>query len=616
MSSAPLLSAYELTKTFGTKALFTEISISLEEGEKVALIGPNGSGKSTLLRMIAGLEEADSGSVRAKKGLRSAYVAQMDVFDERLSIGKTLEDALVAVGYDQHEVAGKIGITCGRFGFLDKNILVGTLSGGWKKRLAIARGIIVEPELLLLDEPTNHLDIEGVIWLEEVLSKVNFAFLFVSHDRYFIESLAERVIEINRQYPKGFFTSEGAYGDFLEARSNFLIGLHQTKEALANKVRREVAWLRQGAKARTTKSKYRSEKALQMVEELKNFNLDEKKVALEFSASNRKSKDLIKLENVSKGFEDRKLFNNVTLTLSPGVRLGVVGPNGSGKTTFMRVLLGELKPDSGRVIMANNLRIAFFDQARKQLDESMSLKQTLCKEGDSVVFQGKSIHVAGWAERFLFSKDQLSLKVGSLSGGEQARVLLAQLMLQETDVVLFDEPTNDLDIKTLEVLEESFCDYPGAIVLITHDRYLLDRVANLVVGIEGEEAALYGSYEQWERARKLKRESQSNNNRESEKPEGAEIPGSKKRTKLSYQEQRELDGIEKTILQAEKLAELLQLECSSPNIISDPKALKDCCEKLSKQQKLVEALYERWQELEALKREIQALKSTKSAEQK
>ncbi len=588
MSQAPLISALELGKTFGTDPLFSDITLAVDQNEKIALIGPNGSGKSTLLKILSGLEFPDQGEVRPRNGLRTAYVAQEDIFDDKLKVSEVLEEALSEIGFSPHEVEGKIEVICGRAGFSDKHAVTGTLSGGWKKRLAILRGLITEPDLLMLDEPTNHLDIDGIIWLEKILSAVNCAILFVSHDRYFIESLAKRVIEINRRYPKGFFSCVGGYTDFLESREDFLTGLQQTKESLANKVRREVEWLRQGAKARTTKSKYRIERAGKLQDKLKSYNLDEGKVSLEFAASNRKSKDLIKIEEVSKELGGKSLFKDVSFILSPGIRLGVIGPNGSGKTTFLNLLLGRIAPDKGKVTIAKNLNFAFFDQKRTQLDRTLTLKESLCPEGDAVVFNGRQIHVAGWAERFLFPKDKLSLPVSSLSGGEQARVLLAKLMLEKTDVLFFDEPTNDLDIRTLEILEESFSEYPGAIVLITHDRYLLDSCSTHVLGLGKTQGEIFGSYSQWESL----------------------LQSKATKVKLSPAERKELDNIEKEILKAEKVVEKMQTELISEEIASDAGKLNEHCKKLTIQQKKVEDLYNRWEELEAIKKEIRSQNQT------
>lgn len=603
MSPSPLISATELTKNYGVNPLFSDITLSVGERERVALIGPNGSGKSTLLRMLAGIDVPDHGEVRIRNGLQIAYVAQEDIFDSNLSVAETLEETLIKAGFDTHNLGGKIEVICGHFGFTNKKIKTSSLSGGWRKRLAIACGLVVEPALLLLDEPTNHLDISGVLWLEKFLARSNCTLLFVSHDRYFIDHLASRVIEINRQYPRGFYSSSGTYVDFLESRQEYLIGLHKSKEALANKVRREVAWLRQGAKARTTKSKYRSDQALQLQDNLKKFNLDEQSASLEFAASNRKSKDLIKVEEISKSFNERILFKNVTFTISPGIRLGIVGPNGSGKTTFLKTLLGEIQPDCGRVKFANNLKIAFFDQARSQLDRNVTLKSALSDGGESVVFNNREIHVAGWAERFLFSREQLSLQVGSLSGGEQARVLLAKIMLQQSDILLFDEPTNDLDIKTLEVLEESFLEFPGAIVLITHDRYLLDRTCNIVLGLGDGGSSIYSDYFQWEiDNQNITDKSQNQNNKKIDIEEASSYE--KESTKLSYNQKRELETIEKDILRAESIVDSFKSDIESGTFANDPTALRECCQKLSIEQQRVDELYNRWQELDELKRKF------------
>ncbi|MDZ4784578.1 MAG: ABC-F family ATP-binding cassette domain-containing protein [bacterium] len=600
MSVVPLLSAQELSKTFGIKNLFNNISFSINPNEKVALIGPNGSGKSTLLKIFAGLEDSDTGNVHPRRDLRSIYVPQEDRFDEKLTVFQTLIQVLVAAGHEEYEIEGRVGVEIGRAGFKDKDAIVGTLSGGWKKRLAIIRGLILDPELLLLDEPTNHLDIDGVLWLEDLLNKNTNAIVFISHDRYFIARLAERVVELNKRYPQGYFCADGDYGDFLEARALYLTGLKQTQESLANRVRREVEWLRQGAKARTTKSKYRSNEALKLVDELKNSKFDDRKAQLEFSTSNRKTRDLIKVEEITKSISGRTLFKDISVTLSPGVRLGIVGPNGSGKTTFVKTLLGELQPDQGKITRANHLRVSFFDQARKLLDRSVTLKRALAPQGgDSVLFNGQSMHVVSWARRFLFSNEQLSVPVSSLSGGEQARVLLAQLMLQESDIILFDEPTNDLDIATLEVLEESFCEFPGAIVLVTHDRYLLDRTATTILGLSSNGGSFFASYLQWE----AQHQSELNNpssgklkiatNNLTNKPDFSTVI-----VKLTQEENRELRGIESKIVKTEAELIKLQQEIMSEKISRDAAALNKCCEAIALQQKTIENLYKRWEVLE------------------
>ncbi len=606
MPATPLISLEKLTKSF-TEPLFEEITLAINEREKVVFIGPNGSGKSTLLRMMAGVDDPDSGIVHTRKGLRISYVAQQDVFDEHATVDQVLRQALIdssaqSAEHD-HELNGQVSIALGRAGFHDCSVQVSTLSGGWRKRLAIARGLALNPELLLLDEPTNHLDIDGILWIEEIVRESSCAVVFVSHDRYFIERLAQRVIEINRLYPGGFFSSAGSYRDFLESRTLYIEGLEQTHASLANKARRELAWLRQGAKARTTKSRYRSAEAERLQDEVKATRITSERADFEFAPSSRKSRDLITIEEIAKSFSARLLFEGISLILSPGVRLGVVGANGTGKTSFLKILLGEVAPDRGRVIAAPKLKVAFFDQARKRLNPDQSLKSALCTDGDSVVFDGKQVHVSAWAERFLFSTTQLALPIKKLSGGEQARVLLAQIMREQADIILFDEPTNDLDINTLEVLEQSFLEYPGAIVLVTHDRYLLESTATSVLGLLGPQSAIFGSYSQWEQARKQQAHQKSSVRSATNIPTD---PGSKvpKRVKLSFKEQKEYEGIESQILRAEGRVTGLKEKIAAPETVANASLLRECCQKLAEEELIVETLYNRWQELDQKKRGI------------
>jgi len=603
MATAPLVSVQDLAKIFGTKVLFEGITVAVSEGERIALIGPNGSGKSTLLRMFAGLEEFDRGNVRPRRDLHLSYVAQEDVFESDKTVEDILTETLIASGCRDDEIHGKVSVALSKAGFSDYSIKASSLSGGWRKRLSIVRGLITNPELLLVDEPTNHLDISGILWLEELIERANFALVFVSHDRYFIEKLARRVVEINRKYPQGFLSIDGDYADFMEAREGYLAGLKQTRDSLANKVRREVEWLRQGAKARTTKSKHRIEEAHKLEGALGKFKLEDTRATLSFSASDRKTRELIKAESIGKSLGGKQLFSDLDLVLAPGSRLGIVGGNGSGKTTLVRTLLGELQPDTGRVIRASNLKYAFFDQARKQLDPSLTLKRALVKEGDGVVFNGRPLHVTGWAKRFLFSADQLSTKVAELSGGEQARLLLAKIMLEEADILLFDEPTNDLDIDTLEVLEESFSEFPGAIVLVTHDRYFLDRVTNVLIGIGNGKAARFGSYAQWEASKERFLGTES--------PEDEVAPVQKKnltapkqKLRMSFKEQQDLSTIEEKILKEETKLSSLQDDINNPDKAHDHVFLIECAKSLQAQREAVEKLYARWHELEEKKKAI------------
>ena len=601
MAPTPIISTQEITKGFAEHPLFSKLSLSIHEQERLALIGNNGSGKSTLLKILAGLEEVDDGTVSMRKGLRCAYVPQQEDFPSGKTAGEIIEETLQSQGVESGDMARRASIYLGAAGFNDDSVLVDSLSGGWKKRLSIACALALEPDCVLLDEPTNHLDIDSILWLENYLDSLRCAVAFVSHDRYFIERLATRVLEINKMYPNNAMICDGGYADYIEFRENRLTQLQQQRQSLANKVRREVEWLRQGVKARTTKSRSRINEAHKLIDKLKSSPTGEQRRAdIEFSSTQRKTKELIKAERLAQSMGGKQLFSEVSLVLSPGSRLAVVGPNGSGKTTFIRTLLGDLTPSAGRVIRAPHIRTAFMDQARSQIRDEVTLRDFLCPHGDSVLFQGQSIHVAAWAARFLFSHNHLATTLGSLSGGERARALLAKSMSQECDVLLFDEPTNDLDIATLENLEESFESFPGAIVLITHDRYLLERTASSVLGLRNGTGIMYGSYEQWEAARG--EEEASGASKKDTSQSAQEKP--KQATKLSYKDARELSMIEETIAQAETKLSEIQSAIDSGENSTNANKLAELCDALISQQQEVERLYERWQHLESLQKAL------------
>jgi ATP-binding cassette subfamily F protein uup len=601
MPPSPIISTQEISKGFSEHPLFSHLSLAIHEQERLALIGNNGSGKSTLLKILAGLEEVDEGTLSVRKGFSCAYVPQQEDFPAGKTAGEIIEQTLNSRGIDPADIARRASIYLGAAGFNDAAVPVDALSGGWKKRLSIACALALEPDCLLLDEPTNHLDIDSIIWLENYLDSLRCAIAFVSHDRYFIERLATRVLEINRMYPNNAMLCDGGYADYIEFREDRLAQLQQQRQSLANKVRREVEWLRQGVKARTTKSRSRINEAHKLIDKLKSSPTGEQRRAeIEFSSTQRKTKELIKAERIAQSMGGRLLFSEVSLVLSPGSRLAVVGPNGSGKTTFIRTLLGDLEPSGGRVIRAPHLRTAFMDQARSQLRDDLTLREFLCPHGDSVLFQGQSVHVAAWAARFLFSHHHLATTLGSLSGGERARALLAKSMSQECDLLLFDEPTNDLDIATLENLEESFESFPGAIVLITHDRYLLERTASSVLGLRDGSGIMYGSYAQWEASRG-EDDTRVGVNKDSAKTVATK---SKQPTKLSYKDARELSMIEETIAQAEVKLSEIQGAIDSGEHSTNANKLTELCDALITQQQEVERLYERWQHLESLQKAL------------
>ncbi|HWZ96735.1 MAG TPA: ABC-F family ATP-binding cassette domain-containing protein [Candidatus Dormibacteraeota bacterium] len=599
----PLINAHALSKKFGIAPLFQNISFSVSDGDRIGLIGPNGSGKSTLLEILAGNIRPNTGEVALRKRARMAKVAQVSEFAPGETVRSVIESAMLETNVPEVERASRFAETLGRTGFIDLDTSAHALSGGWKKRLAIATALVQAPDLLLLDEPTNHLDLAGIEWLESLLQDAPFACVVVSHDRYFLENVATVMVELSRSYEDGFLRVEGNYSKFLEAKENYLHAQQKHQEALENRVHTELEWLRRGPKARTTKSKARIDKAHQMIGDLADMNARTRTTAtkIDFTATNRQTKNLISLENVSYEIPGRTLFSKLDFDVTSGMRVGLVGPNGSGKTTLLKLLRSDLQPETGKIKKADALRVVYFDQNR-QLDPDILLKRALAPDSDSVIYQDRVIHVAGWAARFLFTGEDLNRPIGRLSGGERARVLIAQLMLQPADVLLLDEPTNDLDIPTLEILEESLLEFRGALVLVTHDRFLLDRVSTLVLGLDGfggsERFADYSQWETWQGEQRVVLESKRITFKEKSATTAPSVQSFAGKKRLSYKEDRELNNMEQTIANAEKLLHEKLAALHDPAIASDGARLHAASVELEAAQKSVDALYARWAELE------------------
>ena len=599
MAPSLLISTHFTNKSYGAQPLFTDISLQVFDNERLGLIGPNGAGKSTFLKILADLEDADSGEISRKRNIHMIYLPQDDVLGPEKTIEETLFHAIPKeleawqVSRRRQEIMSLIGVD-------NTKQKIKTLSGGWRKRLAIGQALFQKPELLLMDEPTNHLDLEGILWLENLLKDAPFAFVLVSHDRFFLENTTNRIVELNQRYPEGFLKVEGNYSAFVEKREKCIHEQAKLETVLSNKVRREIEWLRRGPKARTSKARYRIDKAHRLGEnlaEVKGRNAKNRSVDIAFDTTHRKTKKLLDAQDLRKTLGGKLLFGNLSLRLVPGICIGVMGKNGTGKSTLIQILNGNLTPDAGSVKVAEGLRVLTFDQKRELSEGSQTLRQALSPEGDTVIYQGRSFHVTAWAKRFLFQKDQLDMPVSGLSGGEKARVLIANLTLQPADILLLDEPANDLDIPTLEVLEESLEEFPGAIVLITHDRFLMERLCDLLLYLDGDGGAEYfADYDQWLQYRKdrLPATPQSG--------ETSQSPPNNKPQKLAYEERKELNRIEKQIEKAEGIADNLQRQLQDPGIMCDADRLAERYAEHQEGQKKVEQLYERWEELEALSR--------------
>lgn len=571
-----LYSCQSVSKSYSTRVLFKDLSLSIFAKDRIGLIGPNGAGKSTFLKIVAGLEKPNTGILSPRRDLKIGYVPQAcefpDLPPETILINVIKEDL---PDYEKERLAQT---WLSKLGFTGNEASAALLSGGWKKRLGFACELISNPDLILYDEPTNHLDVEGILWLENFLARESPTYLLVSHDRYFLQNVTNRVIEIDPAYPKGMFAIDGNYADFLEKKEQFLAGQIQQERSLATKARRETEWLRAGVKARTTKSQSRIDEAHEILQEHSDVSRrnTQRRAKIDFAASERETRKLIVAKNLGKDLGGRTLFKNLDFILSPGTRIGLLGPNGSGKTTLLKLLSDEIKPDQGTIKKADALQTVYFDQHRAQLPQNLTLREALSPKGDYVTFRGQEVHVNGWCKRFLFSPDLLDMTINRLSGGERARISIAHLMLQPADVLLLDEPTNDLDIPTLETLEESLLEFPGAVVLITHDRCMLDRICNSLITL-GEEATPPEKEKE-----KEKREERS----EKSKPS------------LSYLEKKEYDEIERKIGKLEEEVKALNHLLEKSEIAENAVKLNEVCQAIGLAENKIEQLYLRWQELE------------------
>ncbi len=597
-----LLSAQSIQKSFGVRPLFKSLSFVIAEKERIGLIGANGAGKSTLLKILSGKMEADEGNLSFQKGLRVGFLEQSPQLDPETTIEEAIFSGVADPSSTEahalvHEWISKLNLESQGFSAHSK---VANLSGGWQKKVALAKELVKEPELLLLDEPTNHLDLDSILWLEALLIRAPFAVVVITHDRVFLQNVTNRILELGHQYAQGVLDVPGDYATYLELKESTLSQQRVEEITLKNKLRRETEWLRRGPKARTTKQKARIDRATDLqldVKELEYRN-QTRNVSLEFQSAKKQPNRLIEAKNISKSYGNKTLFKDFNLFIGPGSCIGLLGRNGCGKSTLIRCLLGQESTDSGNIVRAETLSVAYFEQKRESLDLSLSVQKTICPGGDTVIYRGEPVHIRGYLGRFLFSSEQIQLPVGKLSGGEQSRLLLAKLMLKEAKILVLDEPTNDLDIETLDVLQQCLSDFDGGIIIVTHDRYFLDQVATEIIAfpdLDQTNGSLikFADLSQWETWR--------NNNQILKSPKKTtEVNDSlKKKKKMSYHEVRELSLMEGKIQEAEAVLEQLQAESSQPDIQSNSKKLTDIYQAIAEAQEKVEQLYQRWSELEA-----------------
>jgi ATP-binding cassette subfamily F protein uup len=618
---AILLSAQGLHAAYGARPLFEDVSFTVEEGERIGLIGPNGAGKSTLLRLLASTAVGDatqSGQVSRRRNLRVGLLEQVPRFEPGATVESAVSGHAAESDWERaaetHALLAKLDLS-GAVAGVTPATPIAALSGGWRKRVALARELARQPDLLLLDEPTNHLDVESIEWLEELIAGSRFATITVTHDRLFLQRVATRILELDRRNAGGLLAVAGDYATYVRVKTETMHAQERRETVLRNTLRRETEWLRRGAAARTTKQQARIARAGDIAEEVAELGTRNttRTASLSFQATERSPRRLIEARGVGKRYDDRTIFAGVDLLVSPGTRVALLGPNGCGKSTLLRVLLGEEPPSSGTVTRADGLQVAYFAQARDTLDPARSVADTVCPDGDFVSYRGARVHRHGYLERFLFSAEQAGMAVGKLSGGEQSRLLLAQLMLREAQILVLDEPTNDLDLATLAVLEETLTEFDGAVLLVSHDRYFVDQVATVILAFAptrnqalgaptAPDAGLarFASLAQWEAWRAARdAEATALAVVEAAAARATAAPAAKPaRRKLGYLEQREYDTIEATIAAAEAALQAAVADSEDPVHASDGPRLVELLAAVEQRRADVDRLYARWAELE------------------
>jgi ATP-binding cassette subfamily F protein uup len=599
MAEPPILTLADVSLTFGGDPLFVGASLAVAPGERVALVGRNGSGKSTLLKLMAGLVQADEGTRFLRPGTGVGYMAQEPGFAGFATLG-----AFAAEGLPEHEdwraEAAMAGLK------LDPGLAPEAASGGERRRAALAKILAEAPDLLLLDEPTNHLDIHAIAWLEAHLAAARTGFVVVSHDRAFLRNLTDRVLWVDRGEVRRL---DRGFAGFEAWRDKLFEEEDQARHKLDRLIKAEGRWAVEGISARRKRNQGRVRRLAEMRAERREAILRPGAARLEFEAGAASGRLVIDADRVSKGFGGRALVRDFSLRVTRGERVALVGPNGAGKTTLLRMLTGELRPDSGRVRLGMNLSLAVFDQNRAALDPEASLWATLTEDSpggsDQVMVRGKPRHVVGYLKEFLFAEAQARGPVSALSGGERARLLLARLMAKESNLLVLDEPTNDLDVETLDLLEELVADYEGTVLLVSHDRDFIDRVATVTVAMEGDgRAVVYAGG--WTDYRAQRGEDAAEAPAPAARKGAAPRPAAAKRAGLSFTQAHRLRELPAEIDRlAAEIGKLETLLADAGLFGREPGKFAKASEALVARQAALAAAEEEWLTLEALREEAE-----------
>ncbi|SNB44652.1 ABC-F family ATP-binding cassette domain-containing protein [Geobacter sp. DSM 9736] len=622
-----------LQKHYGLRNVLDQVTFAVGEEEKVGLIGVNGSGKSTLLRILARLEDSDGGTIATKRGARIGYLPQEPILDDTLTVGEEIERGLAEIrtalaefgeiarllekgGGDpklldrQGELSAwiehhggwntdyRIKQVMEHLGLTDSTQQILELSGGTKRRVALARLLLEAPDLLLLDEPTNHLDAETTEWLQEWLKAYPGAVMLITHDRYFLDRVAGRMLELEQGRVTGF---PGGYSAYLEGKEAQLAQEARAESRLLNLLRIETAWIRRGAKARTTKQKARIDRYQQLQD--KAVRVTRRETRLDFGGEAELGGTILELADVRKGYGEKVLVEGLTFGMKRGDRVGIIGPNGCGKTTLLRMVIGEELPDSGKVVLGKKTRIAYFDQQRALLDPEATIYDFF-GDGDYVTVRGERRHKIGYLEDFLFRPDDRRRKIGTLSGGEKSRLILARLMLEEANLLILDEPTNDLDIPTLQLLDAALTDFPGCVLVVTHDRFFLDKVATGILAFgQGGRATFYeGNYTLYRQLKDEEEQPQPVSGKSA--PQARREEKQKPKRGLTYAERLELERVEAEIAELEgRKAEVERMLADPSGYEGFPGGIGALSSDYDEVQRLLSERYDRWEELELKKEE-------------
>ncbi|WP_020563883.1 ATP-binding cassette domain-containing protein [Methylosarcina fibrata] len=627
----PLLRLTNISIAFGAHELLDRADFQLDAGERVGLLGRNGEGKSTLMKIIAGQIQADHGEIWRQPGLRLAWLEQAPdlpadatIYDavagglgelgEWLTRYHTLSQAMAhddwtlrELGDLQHKLeahngwhfGNRVETTLSRLG-LPGDLNISGLSGGWKRRVALARALVIEPEVLLLDEPTNHLDFESIAWLEEQLLNFQGAVLFVTHDRAFLQKLATRIIDLDRGH---LVSWQGDYNDYLRRKAAALEDEANQNAEFDKKLAEEEAWIRQGIKARRTRNEGRVRALEQLRRERAQRRNRQGTASITLERGDASGRKVIEADDIGFAYGDRTIVSHFSTLIQRGDKIGLIGANGAGKSTLLKLLLKQLEPDSGTVEHGTRLEIAYFDQLREQLDPEMTVADTIAHGNDFVDLPGGRKHVMSYLADFLFAPARARSPVKSLSGGEKNRLLLARLFTRPANLIVMDEPTNDLDLETLELLEEKLVNYDGTLLLVSHDRAFLDNVVTSVFVLDGSGKIeeFVGGYSDWQQQRREPEPKLQTVKKAPEKAKAESVSQPPKKKKLSYKEQQELNQLPELIEQLEtRQTELNELINSSEFYKNDQPAITRTLEELNQTVTKLEQAYQRWDELEEL----------------